>query len=319
MSSKKQAGPTSNEVDMRAAKETNGSDEKKTLIKDVLSALPLISLVVLLVIMLTSGFAASKYEYSNRATVTNNTSEKAPEENKKIREEELIWDVLGLDSALENVGDLADEKLVFPESENLTVGSKITRRDDKNNFYVITEDITLKSGIKEDEWGKYVINDDGVLYKDRKKSEGGIGIASVFNKEAKNSSWYSSYGILYLMQNLDIISNLGINEKYSYQELEEKEDNFMAIQTLSAMWGVYADGVLTTDSETLIVVVGEPMTDEEIESRQAQWNKEADSKPYVRITLKNISEVYILNFDFKLDEETQNFVNKWGATVKKNR
>ena len=121
------------------------------------------------------------------------------------------------------------------------------------------------------------------------------------------------------MQNLDIISNLGINEKYSYQELEEKEDNFMAIQTLSAMWGVYADGVLTTDSETLIVVVGEPMTDEEIESRQAQWNKEADSKPYVRITLKNISEVYILNFDFKLDEETQNFVNKWGATVKKNR
>ena len=147
MSSKKQAGPTSNEVDMRATKETNGSDEKKTLIKDVLSTLPLISLVVLLVIMLTSGFAASKYEYSNRATVTNNTSEKAPEKNKKIREEELIWDVLGLDSALENVGDLADEKLVFPESENLTVGSKITRRDDKNNFYVITEDITLKSGI----------------------------------------------------------------------------------------------------------------------------------------------------------------------------
>ena len=85
------------------------------------------------------------------------------------------------------------------------------------------------------------------------------------------------------------------------------------------MWGVYADGILTTDSETLVLVIGEPMTDEEIEDRQAKWNKGIEAKPYVRITLKNISEIYILNFDFKLNEDTKNFVNKWGAAVKKNR
>ena len=47
------------------------------------------------------------------------------------------------------------------------------------------------------------------------------------------------------------------------------------------------------------------MTDEEIESRQAQWNKEADSKPYVRITLKNISE-YSLSVD--ADDLTERFI-----------
>lgn len=259
----------------------------------------------------------------------------------KSEEKLIIEDLLGVESDLEEISNLAKDKVSFQgifnklgsEEDNckgnVYEDSKRTFFDSKNNFNVIEHEIFVEAGIKNKELVDYIIGDDGILYQKstygekKYKAMGGIGIGTGFDSKSSHYNKYIDYGILGIMCTVSIESDYSDGEKGYSKELDEEDNNFEHLVGTAIMWGVYADGSLTTNSDTYIVIIGRDYTlnDKENDStKNALSDSDIDKNPYPNLkeNISPISEIHIFNFNFSLNEETREFVNKWSYAVNKN-
>ncbi|MBQ8992011.1 hypothetical protein IJ090_01070 [Candidatus Saccharibacteria bacterium] len=258
----------------------------------------------------------------------------------KSDEELVIEDLLGVSSSLEETSNLASEKATLrgiydklgTAEENckgeVVEKSKKTFFDSKNNFTVVEHEISVTAGILDKELDKYTIGKDGILYRtsDNKKYKamGGLGITQAFSSSSKHYNKYIDYGILGVTCTVSIVANYSDEEKGYTKELDPEDENFGTyFLGTDIMWGVYADGSLTTDSDTYIVMVGRnpELNDAENDvSENALSDSHTDTNlyPNLKENISPISEIHIFNFDFSINEETKEFVNKWSYAVSKN-
>ncbi|MBR3353269.1 hypothetical protein IKG49_01610 [Candidatus Saccharibacteria bacterium] len=259
----------------------------------------------------------------------------------KSDRELIIEDLLGIESTLEETSNLDSEKVVLEGIYNKTSTpeenckgkiieeSKNTFFDNKNNFSVVEHKISVNAGIRDKEFDKYSIGSDGVLYTtsvDNKKYKamGGLGIVQKFDSNSSHYNKYIDYGILGITCKVSIVGNYSDVEKGYTKELDTEDENFgRYLLGTDIMWGVYADGNLTTNSDTYIVIVGKDseLNDAENDvSENALSNSHTSANPYPNLKedISPITEIHIFNFDFTIDEKTKEFVNKWSYAVNKN-
>ena len=312
---------------------TNLSKNKKdfsTIARNILPVVIGVTVVAVLVfVVLAPKIYKTDSSYNDSSSVDHKTVNKSSEEL-------IIEDLLGVESDLSGVADLTTDKVSVKGIHKSYSGekdcrgeisevSKKTFSDSRNNFNVIEHEISLKAGIKNNDWKKYTIQSDGLLLKDSydgKKKKSGKDIWDEINTTSSHYSKYIKYGVLDIQCSVDFQYNYPNNEKGYIKELDEEDDNLLynIFEIWYFRWGAYANGVLTTDSDTFIVLVGKDSELNNDTSVNALSDSYNDKNPYPGLAedISPISEIHIFNFNFGLDEETKEFINKWSYAVDKN-
>lgn len=303
--------------------EVNPSKNKKDssiIARNILLATIGVAVVAVLVFVL---LAPSLYKADDNGSVNY-------EAIRKSSEELVIEDFLGVESDLGEVADLATDKVsIKGVKESYCKGgiaeeSKKTFFDSKNNFNVVEHEVSLRAGVKDDDWKKYTIQSDGLLIKDTngQKKKSGKNPWDELKTTSSHYSKYIKYGVLDIQCSVEFQYDYPSDEKGYLKEADTEDDNLIyeLFGTWSFRWGVYANGNLTTDSDTFILAIGrdsELNNDTSVNALSDSYN---DENPYPNLTenISPISEIHIFNFNFSIDEATKDFVNKWSYAVDKN-